>query len=157
VYRVTGYDTFLQDRSDRTQLFGIARDLAHESSLRPTGMAVEMLNRVIGGNLQPIEIPGPAHAFLTASAFRHDHGWAAAVVSASPYPQTLRLHFPDDGAPLPAWVRLLGGPATDLPTPPQITERRIELTVPPFSLVTLQPGYGDEPDPTENQRFTVGR
>jgi hypothetical protein len=157
VYRVTGYDAFLEDRSELTQLFGIARDLTHESSLRPTGTAVEMLNRVIGGNLHPITMPGAVHASLTASAFRHDRGWAAAVVSTSPYPQTLRLHFPDDGAPLPAWVRLLGGPGTALPTPPRITERRIELTVPPLSLVTLQPGYSDEPNPTENQRFTVGR
>ena len=139
VYRVTGYDTLLQDRSDLTQLFGIARDLAHESSLRPTGTAVEMLNRVIGGNLHPIAMSGAAQAFLTASAFRHDRGWAVAVVSASPYPQTLRLHFPDDGAPLPTEVRLLGGPVTDPPTPPQIAERRIELTLPPFSLVTLLP------------------
>jgi len=140
VYRVTGYDTFLDDRGDLTQLFGIARDLAQESSLRPTGTAVEMLNGVIGGNLHPIAIPGPAQAFLTASAFRHDRGWAVAAVSASPEPQALRLHFPDDGAPLPTQVRLLGGPATDLPTPSQVAERRIELTVPPFSLLTLEPG-----------------
>jgi hypothetical protein len=139
VYRVTGYDTLLQDRSDLTQLFGIARDLAHESSLRPTGTAVEMLNRVIGGNLHPIAMPGAAQAFLAASAFGHDRGWAVAVVSASPDPQTLRVHFPDDGAPLPARVRLLGDPATGLPTPPQITDRQIELTVPPFSLITLEP------------------
>jgi hypothetical protein len=140
VYRVTGYDTFLQDRSDFTQLFGIARDLAQDSSLRPTGTAVEMLNRVIGGHLHPIAMPDPTRSFLTASAFRHDHGWAAAVVSASPYPQTLRLHFPDDGAPLPTEVRLLGGPVTDPPTPPQIAGRKLELTLPPFSLLTLEPG-----------------
>jgi hypothetical protein len=145
VYRVTGYDTFLQDRSDLTQLFGIARDLAHESSLRPTGTAVEMLNGVIGGNLHPIAIPGPAQAFLTASAFRHDRGWAVAAVSASPDPQTLRLHFPDDGAPLPTQVRLLGGAATDPPIPSQVAERRIELTLPPFSLLTLEPGSADLP------------
>jgi len=146
VYRITGYDTFLQDRSDLTQLFGIARDLAHESSLRPTGTAVEMLNRVIGGHLHPITIPDPAQAFLTASAFRHDRGWAVAVVSASPHPQTLRLHFPDDDAPLPTEARFLGGPLTDLPSPPQITERQIELTLPPFSLVTLEPGAADHGD-----------
>jgi len=138
VYRVTGYDTFLQDRSDLTQLFGIARDLAQESSLRPTGTAVEMLNRVIGGNLHPITIPDPVQAFLTASAFRHDRGWTAAVVSASPHPQTLRLRFPDDGAPMPTQIRLLGGPATDTPIPSHVAARRIELTLPPFSLLTLE-------------------
>jgi hypothetical protein len=147
VYRVIGYDTYLQDRSDLTQLFGIARDLAHESSLRPTGTAVEMLNRVIGGNLHPIAMPATAQAFLTASAFRHDRGWAAAVVSASPHPQTLRLRFPDDGAPLPTEIRFLGGPVTDRPTPPQITGRKIELTLPPFSLITLEPRSADHADP----------
>jgi len=139
VYRVTGYDTFLDDRSELTQLFGIARDLAQESSLRPTGTAVEMLNGVIGGNLHPIVIPGPAQAFLTASAFRHDHGWAIAVVSASPDPHTLRLHFPDDGAPLPTQVRRLGSPATEPLAPPHFADQLIELTVPPFSLITLEP------------------
>jgi hypothetical protein len=146
VYRVTGYDTFLHDRSDLTQLFGIARDLAHESSLRPTGTAVEMLNGVIGGNLHPIAIPGPAQAFLTASAFRHDHGWAVAVVSASPDPHTLRLHFPDDGAPLPTQVRLPGRtPRPNRQSPPQVADRD-RMTVPPFSLITLEPGRGEKPD-----------
>jgi len=146
VYRITGYDTFLQDRSDLTQLFGIARDLAQDSSLRPTGTAVEMLNRVIGGKLHPVAMPATAEAFLTASAFRHDRGWAAAVVSASPNPQTLHLHFPDDAAPLPKKVRLLGGHVADLPSPLQITERKLELTLPPFSLLTLEPGSGHQAD-----------
>jgi len=146
VYRVTGYDTFLQDRRDLTQLFGIARDLAHESSLRPTGTAVEMLNGVIGGNLHPIAMPATAQGFLTATAFRHDRGWAAAVVSASPYPQTLRLRFPDDDAPLPTEVRLLTGSLTDPPKPPQIAERGIELNLPPFSLLTLKLGLGNTSD-----------
>ncbi|MCC5871559.1 MAG: hypothetical protein JJU22_04105 [Gammaproteobacteria bacterium] len=140
VYRVTGYDTFLQDRSDLTELFGIARDLAETSSLRPTGTAVQMLNHVIGGNLHALAMPTSAQVFLTASAFRHDHGWAAAVVSASPHPQTLRLRFPADGAPLPTAIRLLGGPVSVAPTPPRITGRTIAVTLPPFSLLTLEPG-----------------
>ena len=146
VYRVTGYDTALQDRVDLAQLFGIARDLAQESSLRSTGVAIEMLNRVIGGNLHPVTMRGPAQEVLTASAFRHDRGWTAAVVSASPYPQTLRLRFPDDGAPLPTGIRLLGGPVTGPSTPPQITGRKIQVTLPPFSLLTLEPGSGDPAD-----------
>jgi hypothetical protein len=143
VYRVTGYDTALQDRGDLAQLFGIARDLAQESSLRSTGVAIEMLNRVIGGNLHPVTMRGPAQEVLTGSAFRHDRGWTAAVVSASPYPQTLRLRFPDDGAPLPTGIRLLGGPVTEPSIPPQITGRKIQVTLPPFSLLTLEPGSGD--------------
>jgi hypothetical protein len=147
VYRVTGYDTFLQDRSDLTQLFGIARDLAHESSLRPTGTAVEMLNRVIGGDLHPVAIPGPDQASLTASAFRRDRGWAVAVVSASPDPRTLRLRFPDDGAPMPTQVRLLGGPGPEAPIPYQVVDRVLTMTLHPFSLITLEPGSGNEPAP----------
>ena len=145
VYRIVGYDTFLQDRSDLTQLFGIARDLAKESSLRPTGTAVELLNRVIGGNLHLIRMSASAEGFLTASAFRQDLGWSAAIVSASPFPQTLRLHFPDDGAPLPTRVRRLGGAETAPPTPPRVTGRRLEISMPPFSLLTLEPQPAGQP------------
>lgn len=139
VYRLTGYDTFLQDRSDLTKLFGIAYDLAQDSRLRATGTAVEMLNRVIGGDLHPIMMTSPSEGFLTASAFRHDRGWAVAMVSASPNPQTVRLQFPGENTPLPAQIRFLGDTATPLPLAYLITERGIQLTLPPYSLVTMEP------------------
>lgn len=141
VYQVTGYDTFLQDSRELTQLFGIARDLSAPSSLRPTGRAVEMLNRVIGGELHPITVTGATSSSVTASAFRHAGGWAVALVSQSPHPQTLRLRFPADDAAMPLQSRLLSEPAADFPIALEVEEREIELILPPFSLVTLDPDF----------------
>lgn len=141
VYQVTGYDTFLQDSRELTQLFGIARDLTAPSTLRSTGMAVEMLNRVIGDELHPITVTGATSSPVTASAFRHDDGWAVALVSQSPHPQTLRLRFPADGAAMPLQARLLSEPAADSPIAMQVKEREIEFILPPFSLITLAPEF----------------
>lgn len=148
VYRATGYDAFLDDRSDLTQLFGIARNLAEEPNLRTTGSALEALNRVIVGNLHPITVPESLQSVLTASAFRSERGWHLALVSASAQPQTLELHFPDDGAALPMRMRILGTPESEQHRSSRIGERKIELTVPPYSLVTLKPStLGPRPTP----------
>lgn len=139
VYRVIGYDTFLQDRSDLTRLFGITRDLGPPATLRPTGNAVELLNRVIGGDLHPITIPEPHRATVTASAFRHEQGWTVALVSTSAKPQTLRLQFPDDGAAVPTLPQRLGQPEAAGIATIHVAGRVLELVLPPFSLLTLQP------------------
>lgn len=141
VYRVSGYDTFLQDSSELTQLFGIARDLTHHTNLRPTGMAVEMLNRIIGGSLHPVSVSGSASSLITASAFRDDHGWKVALVSQSAYPQTLRLRFPDDGGAMALHARLMSGLTAESPISVAVSGRQIELSLPPFSLLTLDPGF----------------
>lgn len=141
VYRVTGYDTFLQDSRELTQLFGIARDLTHTNNLRPTGMAVEMLNRIIGGTLYPVNVANSASSLVTVSAFRHAQGWKVALVSQSPQPQILRIRFPDDGRALPLHAGLLSNQTVDSPIVLQVSERLIEISLPAFSLMTLAPEF----------------
>src|SRR5579885_201856 len=49
VYALAGYDTRLADTGGFVKLWGIARDLGPTCRLRPTGLAVQLLNRVLAG------------------------------------------------------------------------------------------------------------
>lgn len=81
VYTFTGFDAYVDGSTDLVRLWGITRDLARPDRLRPTGLALDMLNRVAGGTTRASRCAGSACAALTAAWF--DDGRAMAVVSAA--------------------------------------------------------------------------
>ena len=95
VYRATGFDTFLEDRSALTPLFGIARDLGPPATLRPTGRALAVLNQAIGGDFHRLELPAHLADQLRGGAFRFEDGWTLLLVNRGQQPLQVTL------APLP--------------------------------------------------------
>ena len=75
-----------------TALYGIAHDLTASSNFRPTGLAVEMLNTAISGDLYPVTVTGADG--LTAAAFLSSAGWAMAITSSSPAAITVGITRP---------------------------------------------------------------
>jgi hypothetical protein len=87
VYALAGYDTFTDGEPRQlTQLFGITRDLATAANWRPTGAAVQALNRVLGGMAYRATCSGAACADITALSLGCGTRWA--IVSAAAQPVT---------------------------------------------------------------------
>jgi hypothetical protein len=149
VYTLAGFDTQLESSQELTQLFGITRDLSGTAGLRPTGWALEMLNRVLAPAVHAGRVPGAAAGQLTVAAFTDAHGWSAALVNAAAESRQVQLQFPHDGRTLPQAAEVLDGSAPidlaaiDKPGEPvpmslgQQGPRVLNLTIPAFSLVIL--------------------
>jgi hypothetical protein len=84
-YALAGFDTFRSD-GKLVRLFGLARDLAAPDRLRPTGLAMQIANRAIGGDAYDVvAIPSSPEQNPTVMlrAFRSDGRWAILAASAS--------------------------------------------------------------------------
>ena len=153
LYRLTGFDTQLNDGNGLVRLFGITRNLHEPDALRPSAWAMIMLNQVIQPHLHAADLSGGGKDQLTIAAFSGAQGWSAAIVSALPVARTVRLQFPDDGRALPTHAQMLAGlpghfdgretalapdPAHWQQTGPSL----FEITVPAYGLVTLMPRPG---------------
>ncbi|NJD33510.1 MAG: hypothetical protein FIA96_01485 [Betaproteobacteria bacterium] len=92
VYSFAGFDSYLQEGKGLVRLWGITRDLADANRLRPTGIALEMLNRVATGGTRAVTCAGIPCSGLTAVAF--DEGRRLAVVSSRPQSVTVSLALP---------------------------------------------------------------
>lgn len=144
VYALAGFDAFTAN-GELVRLFGITRDLATAGRLRPTGVALAMLNSVAGGTVYTANCQGPACSGLTAAAFAADPArWA--VVNGHDGPRTLRLRGACAGtAPQ---LQLLDGSdpwlnnETDhlvqpVAIPPQCDRADLMLEMPAHSLLTV--------------------
>lgn len=147
VYSLAGFDSYLDGSKAFVRLWGITRDLSVPNRLRPTGLALSMLNRIAGGQAHAIVCAGKSCPALTSLAFTQ--GKTLAIISASPepVPVTLLLACPSE---LPYILRLLDGTDpqrnNEIETRVTITEQsvacqknKLSLTIPPYSLVTLEP------------------
>lgn len=96
VFTFAGFDNFRSDGKGMIKLWGIARDLADAPRLRPSGLAVTMLNQTIGGDLMKVtNLSGDAAKDITLSAFRSGDGWSVAVVSSSRVEREVSIVFPN--------------------------------------------------------------
>jgi hypothetical protein len=95
VYSLSGYDSFTSDGKGLVQLWGVARDLAAAPRLRSTGLAVELLNQSVQGEVHRVS-PDQNHSDtgITAIAFRGSLGWSAAIVSSRASETVVSLTFP---------------------------------------------------------------
>ena len=150
VYSFSGFDSYVDGTKALVRLWGITRDLSVPDRLRPTGLALAMLNRIAGGSPHAIECSGKPCASLTAIAF--DAGKTAAIVSASAQPAPIKLAL-NCAAHAPYTLRLLDGSDlgrnNEMQTQVRIVEQGVScdnnllgFTLPPYSLVTLEPAGG---------------
>jgi len=150
LYRLTGFDTQLNDGRGLVRLFGITRNLHEPDALRPSARAMIMLNEVIQPRLHGAALAGPGSDQLTVTAFSGEQAWSAAVVSALPVARTVRLQFPDDGRALPTRAETFAGlpghfeghetAHSSAPANLQIAgPRAVEIVVPAYGLFTLLP------------------
>jgi hypothetical protein len=120
VYDLAQYNYNISSSVGNMMLWGVANSVASSVSLRPTGLAVEMLNSAIGGDFYPVSAIGPAASGITAAAFLSNSSWSMAIVSTNSAPSQIAISLPSSGTP-PTRVftlsaPLLPPPMTSLPT-----------------------------------------
>lgn len=147
VFSLSQFDTAAQNQS-RAKLWGVTRDFGVTSRLRPQGLAMIMLNGVVGGALHLLT-PIEGGDELTAVAFNQHGQWKAAVVNASEVVQEIVVTFPEGKLPTSSWTLHAKAPldtnedAENVVVAASTLEskgRTISFTVPPWGLVVL----GDE-------------
>ena len=151
LYRLTGFDTPVNDGNGLVRLFGLSANLHDPEALRPSGWAMVMLNRAIQPRLHAaVFAEGAVPDQITVAAFSGESAWSAALVSSSSTPQAVTLVFPDDGRALPSQgdvldglpVRFDGQERQLTPKPAQWEQtggRSVAVTIPAYGLVTLTP------------------
>lgn len=146
VYSFAGFDSYLQEGKGLVRLWGVTRDLASADRLRPTGLALELLNRVAGGAAQAVRCSGTACADLTVVAF--DQGRRLAVVSSRSQSVPLAMALPCPSGHLQVALLDASDPKLNNENDIQVRTRtatidcrdgRANLTLPPYSLAIILP------------------
>jgi hypothetical protein len=147
VYNFAQFDFSMEDRS-LVRLWGVMRDLGVTQRMRPTGLALTMLNMALPGDAHALRLSGPGSETLAAAAIRRADGWALALVSASAEAQTVHIKLPPDGQ-APRTLRKLDAAQPSSSNENQedvrIVETRLpdrrplEITVPAWGFVVLTP------------------
>ena len=134
LFTLAGFDVFRAD-GKLIRLFGLARDLAESGHLRPTGLAMQLANKAIGGDSYDLLPGGTMDAqtarLVAARAFRSPAGWSVVVASASPRPVDLVVELPAGPDPMPRTLARLSGPG---PMANNEEAARVTLAVEPASL-----------------------
>lgn len=128
----------------KVKLWGVTRDLGVTNRIRPQGLAMIMLNAVIGGSLYTSASEDPSA--ITFAAFKQKDQWKAAFVNASAMAQEISLRFPDGRLPSSLWELHAQSPldtnekqekVTIKKTPLKGNDHTVTFSIPPFGLVTL--------------------
>lgn len=98
VYTLSQFDTQLPKDEGFVRLWGITRDLGPTRRFRPTGLALELMNRALEGDMY--EVSGRPPKDVSVYAFRSRAGWAIALISASEKPEHIILNLPDQSTTL---------------------------------------------------------
>lgn len=146
VYNLAQFDFSLPDRNF-VRLWGIMRDLSPTLRMRPTGLAMTMLNSALPGEVHPLRINGPNAESLTAAAIRRKDGWAIALVSGSDQPMEIQLKLPAPPSPkrLLKLDAALPSSSNENTEEVRISEQSIpgkqpiNLTMPPWGFLVLAP------------------
>jgi hypothetical protein len=126
------------------QLYGVMRDLATPGDFRPTGLAIEMLNRAIAGDFHPVRADADAKA-INAAAFLSRAGWSLALVSTSSSPLEVSVKLPAQGIQ-PSRALMLAGPLVsknglgdDVRIQQTALTSGLEVTIPAYGFAVLLP------------------
>jgi hypothetical protein len=152
VHNIGQYDTTTWEIGDYVNLWGIIRDYGPPLLFRPTGLAVVMLNQVIGGNLYATKLLNPPSKetnALTLAPFKSNSGWTVAIVSSSPKALDIEIHFPNDNQILPDTTLKLdtsdpfatnesGEIVKIIQEKTSIDGRVVQTTIPAWGLVVLK-------------------
>lgn len=156
IYSFNQYDFYSFSAGDYVKLWGITRDLSPTLRLRPQGLAMAMLNQVIGGSVYKVTpAAGETLDNLTVVAFRQKDRWNVAAVNPNADPATVQVSFPNDGRGLPLKLLTLHSTSpldtneddenvTILTSTLSINASTVTLTIPAWGLVV---GKGEEPLP----------
>ena len=107
VYVLAQYDAWT-DNHELVKLWGVARDLGESRRLRPTGLALGLLNETLPGDVHATRRGGTGAEAVTALAIQGKTGWHLALVSAAAEPLMVEARFPQT-ASLPRRLRILDG------------------------------------------------
>jgi hypothetical protein len=99
-YSLTGFESRLTSQPGYVPLWGMARDVGPTQRFRPTGLALELLNEALRGDMVSVRTHGPKD--VSIYAFKSPDGSSAVFISASavtrqvdfgwPGAASLRLH-----------------------------------------------------------------
>jgi hypothetical protein len=150
VYALAGFDSQLPGAQGFVRLWGIARDLGPTSRLRPTGLALKLLNQVVSGQMMRVDTHAMKDVFVYG--FHSANGWALAIISTHDTPLRFDVRFPGslDG-PLPNQALSVASKfwystneeARDVSiesTPVPAHDGRISYEIQPWTLAVLRPG-----------------
>ncbi len=97
LYSLAGFDTFRSD-GKLVRLFGLSRDLAGPGHLRPTGLAMEMANRSLGGDAFDVTLMGPipvsSEPVVAIRAFLSNGHWSIIAASGSDRDYDVTVELP---------------------------------------------------------------
>jgi hypothetical protein len=152
VYTLSGFDAFVADGRGLVRLFGVVRDLSGSGVMRPTGLALSLVNEAAGGDLHPVRFESAPE--LHAVAFVDSSRSALVVTNASSSPRPVELSWPGS-APLPERARSLAAdsPLASNESGVSVTLRDAELhssarvlhfEVPAHGLLVLTPSKVEE-------------
>lgn len=148
VWGLSGFDVYLSPVAGRTRLFGLVRDFGATRRFRPSGLAVELLNRVVRGDLHVVKGISP-NARISAYAFRSPAGWSLAVVSSAPQAQDVAFEVPGS-EPLPTHVYEIAADRPDSTNEDseevriveealRVSGRTVTISAPAWGLAVLTP------------------
>lgn len=152
VWSLAGYETFAASRA-LVPLFGVARDLGATRRLRPSGLALSLLNEALPGDAHRVEqAGGSTPRDVTAVAFRGPSGWSLVAASGEARAVEVEVSFPKDGRrPGRLLVLHAATPYVTNEEAEEVTVRRttlpaagdvVRFTVPPRGLVAAVPAGG---------------
>jgi hypothetical protein len=97
VYSFTGFDARLEAVPGHARLWGIVRDLRAPDRLRPTGLALKMLNETVGGRM--LEVDSESAGGVSVYAFESKEGISLVAASGTPQARRLTVKYPPGRQP----------------------------------------------------------
>ncbi len=147
VYTLAGFDNNSAAPGGHVRLWGIARDLASGLRLRPSGLAIRLVNQAVHGDLMRSESTDTA---IRAYVFRGAGRWSAVIASTSPETKQVQVKFPAQSAlPTTAYTFSADSPAATNEDEERVTIQAMKVTftgdttqvqLPPYGLAALVPG-----------------
>jgi hypothetical protein len=151
VYDLVQYNYYISSLVGDVMLWGVSNSLAGNVSLRPTGLALQMLNSSISGDLYSVSVSGTGASTITAAAFLSGAGWSMAIVSASSTPIQATINL--SSGTQPTQVLTLSAPTAvstnDVTSNNPSGQQQVsivqtslsgaQITIPPYGLVVLLP------------------
>ena len=125
VYTLAGFDAWLKDRSGHARLWGLYRDFGPTQRIRPTGLALSLINNVVSGDLhQTQRLPDSAQD-IDIYPFKHNNQWSVAIVSRAQQNRQVIIDFGNCKTyQLPTTLQTM-----DAPTPKSTNEESETVTV----------------------------
>jgi hypothetical protein len=153
-YVLAGFDASTDRPGGLVRLWGLTRDLAAVPRLRPTGLAIALINQAMGGDFYHV---ATSDSKISAAAFLIGSRWSAILTSAYARPLTVRIQFPPESpGQLPERLLRLASnsPFSTNEGQAQVTlvesiarphNKSITVTIPAYGLIALlagRPGQG---------------